>query len=72
MISKSKIAYLIKASVDDNRRVYIQKRQTFAEYLSALECLRELTRNVADELKVDLDAFEKECGFLNGSKKEAQ
>jgi hypothetical protein len=64
MISKQTIARLIKASVVDNRRVYVQERCTSAEYASAREALQELARNVADELKVEFeDDFETDCGF---------
>lgn len=62
------VAACIKASVDEENRLYNAKRVGDAEHAAAWEALRELTRNLSDAFagfnpRFDRGRFDKACGF---------
>jgi hypothetical protein len=62
------VAACIKASVDEETRLYATKRTDDAQHAAAWEALRELTRNLSDQFagfnpRFDRERFDKACGF---------
>ena len=62
------VAACIKASVNEENRLYESKRIGEAEHAATWEALRELTRNLSDQFagfnpRFDRERFDKACGF---------